>query len=288
MTIVARIIRPMQQALVAGAVAVGVLVAGADRADACTSDGETGMDGFAILPADGATAPPNARVWLSSEHVFPGWGVIPDGNDFTLEVEGTAIPADELEIAVHGEVDAILLVLTPSEPLADGALVDVVWSNEQEGRREVLSRFAVAGAADTTAPDRPVVTDVQVDGGYFGACWCGSASRATVATQPGADLTIMVAGDASIEGIPGAAIAVGAGEIASATALGAGTTRVRVVAFDLAGNASPPSDLIDLPTPPETSGCASTARGALSSWAPVAIVLLLLAARSHRRPLTCR
>lgn len=206
-----------------------------------------------VAPADGATAPPNARVWAFGADAPP-----PSSVGVSIDVDGTAASFTKQALGCCG------IVVVPDAALA--GTVDVVVA-------EATASFAIGGAPDETAPtlDAPAVLDegepmvlgVQGDDDVALAGFLAKHGDAIVsATSTDATLAAPTDADGCVD----------------------------VVAVDLAGNESAPRRACRAVEPPDAGpgepppggGCAAS--GTTSSTGALCVVALALqAARTRRR-----
>ena len=241
-------------------------------AQACSREALTGISGFQILPADGASAPQNARIWVASS-------IASSSSDLAVEHGQNLIPTAVKEISLGGEVGATLWVLEPIDILPAGVSLDVTSGGQ------LLSQFVVSDGQDITAPGQPVITRVNVASGYFGAWSCGEPSAVAVSVERTEDILLLTHARDPGTSLPQLALAVGTSDEVTAVDIPSGEQRLQLVAVDLAGNISPPKPLPPVTVPPEVSGCHVApvgGRGRLGLW-PLIACLFLLRCRSRQR-----
>lgn len=237
-------------------------------AEACSRIALGSVSGFDVLPADGATVPRSARIWvhLESTRVRSAG----DGALRLLDAQGAVVATTQSSIAVEGEVAETVVVLAPSAPLASGQTYEV-----QSGVTRLV-RFTTTSELDTTGPDAPVGTVTEVVGGDSGVGYrCSSASRVEVSLAPAQELAFLVS-PGEPAALPAQSLGAGAGSAVTAQGLAPGTRTFRVLAFDLSGNAALGAEVLSATVPPSTAGCSTAAGGP-------ALLLALAALRRRRR-----
>lgn len=235
------------------------------------------LDGLARrLPEPGAPGvPANARLWLN----LPG---LDDYEDIeTLELVGPSGPVELMRSIVdtnfvwndYREVPGLdLWIFTPVEPLAPG-LHEVFVDGHSDWS------FTVADAVDDEPPPIPEVESI----GYISEREEGEAFIALTMPQP--LVVIEQEGQAGLDPLllsgeigevwSGGSLRLGRGLCLNNWAAKAGShTRIRLSAFDVAGNHSGFGEWIDLDVP---DGCS------VASSRPPPLLLLLLALFGRRR-----
>jgi hypothetical protein len=156
-----------------------------DDARACSREPDRGVD-FDVLPAADAMAPSNTLVWVALDD-----GVIP--SEISLRQRDALVTTTAREIVVAGEVETVLLVLAPSEPLASGEPVLIMRGTEQ------LSRFFVTAEPLAPPPAQPRVTAIDVVAEYDGCYSCPAPSSVAIGTDRTDSLVLILP---SAEGLP--------------------------------------------------------------------------------------
>ncbi len=221
----------------------------------------------ALRPDDGATAPPNARIWAFGADA-PAVAQV----GFAVSVDGA--PIDVVTVSMG----CCVVVATPATPLVVGDVVSVLVTS---AGAEATAAFTVAGVADDVAPtlSTPVVIDAAGGSLILGVAGDDDVDLAGFLARHG-DVVVSAATDDVVLEAP-------------VDGLGC----VDVVAVDLAGNESPPqtacapdddADAGPTPDPEPPPSCGASAVAPYADAAPRAGaatlgVLALLLARRRRR-----
>ena len=252
--------------------ALGLALLDGSRADACSDDPESGLIDFGVVPATGDTAPPNTKIWVATPASWDWNAPALEAADVIVKSGDVTVATTATTLVVDGEVTRAVLVVEPSERLLPGASITVTL------RGDLVSTFTVGTEDDTTAPDKPRITGVDVVGGYFGGFTCPESAHVTVSVVPSDALLILTRVGATPE-LPAQALAMGPGDRVKAVDLPDGELALQLLAFDVAGNvAVAPVPVFTVPT--EQSGC-NAGGGRASLW-PVLLALVVLSAARRR------
>jgi uncharacterized protein (TIGR03382 family) len=245
----------------------------ARTSDACSSEPVSAAANVPVLPVEGSVAPTNTSIWIPPPINWYDEDL--DPARIVVEQNGTPVDVTTHQFLVDDDVDHHGLRLEPATELVPGATV-VVRAGET-----LVTRFTVGTERDDTPPDEPELIRVDVDGGYFGAFSCPEDARVAIrfATPPPSN-EVFVLASRGVTSLPDIAFGITANTWLIGTGLAEGEHQMRVLAVDLANNAS----YADVPTftvPGEQSGCAATA-SASRAWPLFALVSLVLRRRRRR------
>lgn len=236
------------------------------------------LDGLRLdrLPEHGATdVPANARIWLN----IPAFSA-DDAGLAAIEIIGPGGPVevartiiDTRWLAPEPEAFTVLdlWVFTPTAPLSPGLHEVRIPGNGDW-------TFTVAAAIDDEAPDVPVVENVEYSA-------YEDEGRALVTLQAAYEILILEQeGRASLDPatLSGQAVDAWSGDfvmigdedcLANWEAGPGARTRIRLSAFDVAGNHSGFGEWIDIDIPGEGCNCHSGSSGALSLFLTTLVIL---------------
>ena len=237
-----------------------------------------------LAPADGANdVPPNAKIWIGA-----GFTTVEDASLTLLDKAGKPVAGHTQALTSGWD---LITVFAPDAPLVEGQTYSVKVGGKQ------VSRFAVKGGTDLTAPAIPTAgtIEVEIDEGRSdcGATYMGrvnflSDGLVMVLDREGESTLDPLGPSGNVSAISfrserraGDRISVGRGPCVNnwPAAKPGAKTQVRLGAFDLAGNFSgfgPPVSVV-LRAP---CGC-SSGGGALGGYG--VIVLMALGRITARR-----
>ncbi|MBL4636793.1 MAG: hypothetical protein JKY56_23280 [Kofleriaceae bacterium] len=243
-------------------------------ADACTPDPVSSISTPLVLPADGQSAPPNTKVWITApidDYYFYDRSPL-DYSDIELRSEDMAIEVSAKAVSARAVFVNHLWIIEPVKLLDDGQVVEV-WI-----RGEKVSNFVVRGSELSIPPSPPTLESVDVVGEEFGLLFCGESSQISVSVREPTTLLFLSEQSPGNE-LPSSVLAIGTEQIVTAMEVDVGDRRLQVFAVDLAGNLSEPTPLPELTVPPTVTGCsASDAQQSPPFW----ILALFLALVAHR------
>lgn len=242
-----------------------LFVAAAPAAHACTGIPRSAMN-FTQQPADGGSAPANARIWVPLGNSFEGFGPL------TLFTNGVEVATDAKYISVDGEgFEFVLGVLTPRQAMPVGATMELRLSGT------TLSFFTVT-AAIPGGTEGPTATRIDITGGYFGGYSCPTRATVSVRATPADQLLLLLDRSAQYTDLPSKIRGISLGG-ASALLVDEGVQRFDIVSVNAAGQLSPRTELSDITVPSEMSGCRA-ADGRLSLLLVLLVTPLLLRRRA--------
>ncbi len=243
-------------------------------AEACSSDPITSISTPLVLPADGQSAPPNTKVWITApidDYYFSSDSPL-DSSDIELRSEDMAIEVSAKAVSARAVFVSHLWIIEPVKLLDEGQLVEV-WI-----RGEKVSDFVVSGSALSSPPSPPTLESVDVIGEEFGLWFCGESSQISVSVREPTSLLFLSEQSPGNE-LPSSALAIGTGQLVTAMGVDVGDLRLQVFAVDLAGNLSDPTPLPELTVPPTVTGCSASDA---QQFPPFWLLILSLALVAHR------
>jgi hypothetical protein len=242
--------------------------AAAPAAHACTGIPRSAMN-FTQQPADGGSAPANARIWVPLGNSFEGFGPL------TLFTNGVEVATDAKYISVDGEgFQFVLGVLTPRQAMSVGATMELRLSGT------TLSFFTVT-AAIPGGTEGPTATRIDIQGGYYGGHSCPTRATVSVRATPADQLLLLLDRSEQYTDLPSKIRGISLGA-ASALLVDEGAQRFDIVSVNAAGQLSPRTELDEITVPSETTGCRAAGRGTAPSLLLILMIPLLVLRRRAR------